>query len=231
MTEAEWLACAGNADWREFLDDMQACLKGRCSERQLRLFAFACCRHINPQYPDRRSIQALDIAERYVDGRASEEEYEAAYNKSKEVLYEFQVILNEVGCLSPGEPSAAANVIDTAVVFAKRCSELAWGASYVAYYVQRLGDHESERRWQAQVLCDIVGEFEPLPEFNRHWRTDAASALAGQMYESREFSAMPGLADALQEAGCGNGQILGHCRGPGLHVRGCWVVDLVAGTE
>jgi hypothetical protein len=51
------------------------------------------------------------------------------------------------------------------------------------------------------------------------------------MYESREFGAMPILADALQDAGCNNDAILNHCREPGEHVRGCWVVDLVLGRE
>jgi hypothetical protein len=35
--------------------------------------------------------------------------------------------------------------------------------------------------------------------------------------------------DALEEAGCDNADMLSHCRGPGPHVRGCWVVDLVTG--
>ena len=56
-------------------------------------------------------------------------------------------------------------------------------------------------------------------------------SLARQMYDFRDFSAMPRLADALQDAGCDNADILDHCRGPGPHVRGCWVVDLVLGNE
>jgi len=52
--------------------------------------------------------------------------------------------------------------------------------------------------------------------------------LARQIYESRDFSAMPILADALQDAGCDNEDILSHCRDTNQpHVRGCWVVDLV----
>ena len=47
----------------------------------------------------------------------------------------------------------------------------------------------------------------------------------------REFSAMPILADAIQDAGCDSDDILSHCRGEGPHVRGCWVVDLVLGKE
>ncbi len=58
-------------------------------------------------------------------------------------------------------------------------------------------------------------------------RTSTAVALAQQMYESREFGAMPILGDALQDAGCDNTDVLNHCRAPGVHVRGCWVVDLV----
>jgi hypothetical protein len=51
------------------------------------------------------------------------------------------------------------------------------------------------------------------------------------MYESRDFGAMPILADALQDAGCASDDVLSHCRGPGPHVRGCWVVDLMLGKE
>ncbi|MBP3956407.1 hypothetical protein J8F10_14080 [Gemmata sp. G18] len=83
---------------------------------------------------------------------------------------------------------------------------------------------------QAALLRDIFGNpFRPVvlaPE----WRTETARALAAQMYESREFSAMPILADALQDAGCENTDILNHCRDSTTpHVRGCWVVDLLLG--
>jgi hypothetical protein len=82
---------------------------------------------------------------------------------------------------------------------------------------------------RVSLLRDIFGNpFRPVA-FDPSWRTSTAVALASQMYESREFSAMPILADALQDAGCEDADILGHCRGPGPHVRGCWVVDLVLG--
>src|SRR5262245_37709031 len=81
------------------------------------------------------------------------------------------------------------------------------------------------------VVREIVGNpFRPVA-FAPAWRTDTTVALARTMYERREFSAMPILADALQDAGCDNDDILSHCRGPGPHVRGCWVVDLVLGKE
>jgi hypothetical protein len=103
------------------------------------------------------------------------------------------------------------------------------------------------RKSYAELLRDIVGnpfrggrgrQFNKRkrkpqrePVFRLEWRTDTVVSLARQMYESRNFSAMPILADALQDAGCGNDAILEHCQGEGPHVRGCWVVDLVLGKE
>ncbi|MBM3983893.1 MAG: hypothetical protein FJ304_27220 [Planctomycetes bacterium] len=82
----------------------------------------------------------------------------------------------------------------------------------------------------AAFLRDIFGNpFRPVA-FSSEWRTDTALTLARTMYESREFSAMPILADALQDAGCDSDDILNHCRDTAqVHVRGCWVVDLVLG--
>jgi hypothetical protein len=80
------------------------------------------------------------------------------------------------------------------------------------------------------MFRDVVGNpFRPVA-FDPAWRTSTAVALARQMYESREFLAMPILADALQDAGCEDEAILTHCRDANQpHVRGCWVCDLVLG--
>jgi hypothetical protein len=92
-----------------------------------------------------------------------------------------------------------------------------------------LANGAAERKEQAKLLHDIFGNpFRPA-SINLAWLTSTVVALASQMYESRDFSAMPILADALQDVGCENEDILSHCRQPGEHVRGCWVVDLVLG--
>jgi hypothetical protein len=78
-----------------------------------------------------------------------------------------------------------------------------------------------------ELLRETHGNPCRYVQFDAAWRTDTVVALARQMYESRDFSAMPILADALQDAGCSSDDILDHCRAPGPHVRGCWVVDLV----
>jgi hypothetical protein len=55
--------------------------------------------------------------------------------------------------------------------------------------------------------------------------------LAEATYENRRWEDLPVLADALEEAGCDDADILGHCRGPGPHTRGCWVIDCLLGRE
>ena len=80
------------------------------------------------------------------------------------------------------------------------------------------------------LLRDVFGNpFRPVA-FDPSWRTSNAVALAQTMYDARNFHAMPILADALQDAGCEDAAILDHCRDANaIHVRGCWVVDLVLG--
>jgi hypothetical protein len=88
-----------------------------------------------------------------------------------------------------------------------------------------------EMRHQADVIRCILGNpFRPVA-VAPVWLTSTVAALASQMYDSRDFALMPTLADALQDAGCENEDMLDHCRGSGPHVRGCWVVDLVVGKE
>jgi hypothetical protein len=80
-------------------------------------------------------------------------------------------------------------------------------------------------------LRDIFGNPFRTVAFSTEWRTTTVVLLAKLMYESMDFSTMPILADALQDAGCDNEDMLNHCRQTGEHVRGCWVVDLVLGES
>ena len=80
-------------------------------------------------------------------------------------------------------------------------------------------------------ISPFPGEDPGLPRINPTWLTPDVVALARGIYAERAFDRLPILADALQDAGCDNADVLGHCRGPGPHARGCWVVDLVLGKE
>ena len=63
------------------------------------------------------------------------------------------------------------------------------------------------------------------------WQGGLVAAMARQADESGDYGDLPVLADALEDADCDNADILGHLRGPGPHVRGCWVVDLLLGRS
>jgi hypothetical protein len=80
------------------------------------------------------------------------------------------------------------------------------------------------------LRCVSGNPFRPVV-LNPSWLTSTVLSLARQMYESRDFSPMPILADALQDAGCDNPDVLNHCRDEGPHVRGCHVVDTILAKE
>jgi hypothetical protein len=82
------------------------------------------------------------------------------------------------------------------------------------------------------LLRETVGDpFRPIP-CDAPWRSATAVSLARHVNRSGDFTLLPILADALQDAGCEEEAILGHCRDPRqVHVRGCWVVDLVLGKS
>jgi hypothetical protein len=90
--------------------------------------------------------------------------------------------------------------------------------------------HAEETRFDRWLGLELFGPNPFCPvAFSPSWRSEHTVGIAARMYDDRDFAAMPILADALEEAGCDNQDILAHCRAPGEHVRGCWVVDLVLG--
>ena len=91
-----------------------------------------------------------------------------------------------------------------------------------------------ERVAQSLLLRDILGNpFRPviIDSTWLSWNGRTVPKIAQAVYDERAFDHLPILADALDEAGCDNDEILNHCRQPGVHVRGCWVVDLLLGKE
>jgi hypothetical protein len=244
MTEAEWLACADPTrlmQWERIT----------AAERKVRLFAVACCRRIPALNSHATLAAVITTAERFADRLATEEELRDANLRadgiadsagktaddceSTEGVSEDTVRWQAIHCAGwaaywaslPGElgteidrlPGAAADAVGLALA----------GSHYDFDRVEK-GATE-ERAVQADLFRDIFGNpFRPV-DFSTSWRPDTAVSLARQMYDSRDFSAMPILADALQDAGCDSDNLLSHCRSEGRHVRGCWPVDLVLAKE
>ena len=205
MTEAEWLASGDLM--------MLEPLKGLATDRKLRLFACGCCRQVWDSLVAGRGRNAVEVAERYADGQADDAAIAQARDLCYQALHEYRgrtfgrVLVNRAWA-SPAELRLA---LAAEAAHAHR--------PFLIGRLRRIrwSNHDTELLpLSLLVLRDIFGNpFRPVT-FSTEWRTDTA---------------MPILADALQDAGCEDADILNHCRGPGPHVRGCWVVDLVLEKE
>jgi hypothetical protein len=117
----------------------------------------------------------------------------------------------------------------------------AQAAEFGAEVADRRGEEPAERAAQCDLLRDLFGNPFRRPALQPEWLTwnDATVVrLAQAAYDERELPAgtldngrLAILADALEEAGCTDPDILGHLRGPGPHIRGCWPVDLCLGKS
>jgi len=93
---------------------------------------------------------------------------------------------------------------------------------------------QNEVRLFCRIIRDVFGDpWYPVTVEKtwRTWKDRTILKLTQGIYEERAFERLPILGDALEDAGCGNADLLAHCRGPGPHVRGCWAVDLVLGKN
>jgi hypothetical protein len=225
MTEAEWLVSNDPAPMRTFLAGWGE--QPKWSERKKRLFMCACCRRVWSELSDERSRRAIIAAEDYVEGTTSLEKLEAAGEAALRVSAAYW----EGGGFERSDPRPLSDAAFNVTV-----SSDYWGGAplFVApdeIILRAVRNRRGEEVAQAAILREIIGNpFQPMA-FSQEWRTDTVLSLAQQMYDAREFSAMPILADALQDAGCEDAEILNHCRSGTVHVRGCWVVDLVLEKE
>jgi hypothetical protein len=221
MTEAEWLVS----------NDPEAMLKaaeyalatawphGVRTKRKRACFGVACCQLLRPLIAqDTLLSRGFEVLEAELDTGEDESE------EAEELWSELNNAYRHPDSNDPQFKMLVAALLT------------AWGdpEEVILRLMRSFEEWEGSKALPEQVghiMRDVVGNpFRPV-SFSPEWRTDTAVSLARTMYESRDFSAMPILADALQDAGCDDVTILEHCRGPGPHVRGCWVVDLVLGKE
>ncbi|MDB5309893.1 MAG: hypothetical protein JWO38_4095 [Gemmataceae bacterium] len=227
MTEAEWLAATDPSQMLEFLAD-------RLDERGLMLFGAACCRRQWGLFTaDCR--QAIEAAELYADGKSSADQLRAARNAIERVEPS-ESLAWWIAWLATFDSPAALEYQAKFPLDVPRGNMLAAlkGQLCERIYIGLKGLVPkpiifTELAAHAILLRDVVGNpFRPVT-LSPCWLTATVTSLARQIYESWDFSPMPILADALQDAGCDSADVLMHCRVPGPHVRGCWVVDWVLG--
>jgi hypothetical protein len=220
MTERQWF---GKVSWDLFFDATQWLAEQKKNHRKLRLWACACCRRLDDLLADSRSQNAVAVAERLADRLAGKEEVREAREAAKRVPR-----IREKLRGTPAEWGASAPVF-LLHPSAEEFSRTATVRAAIAMEEGGVTTRDAEQRVQFELLRDVFGNpFRPV-DFDPRWRTPTAVALAQQVYDSGDYSTMPILADALEDAGCENEDILNHCRSKGPHVKGCWVVDLVLG--
>jgi hypothetical protein len=229
MTEAEWLACDDPEPMLEFLRD-------KVSERKVRLFACACVRRVGHLLTDagRRAVQT---AEAYADGMTDPKTLKAAGSAARQPVDDAVEAVNStylgIG-LSPAL-SAAEAASEACNGMGSDVTRLLVPLRAARAAQDALGGGGGERAAQAILLRDILGNpphpRPPLPAALLNWADRTECRIAQAIYDDRAFDRLPILADALEDAGCTDAGILAHCRGPGPHLRGCWVVDLILGRQ
>lgn len=199
MTKEEWLTSRDPKQLARFLRKMGP------SDRQSHLTLAICLRFLRSHFPEAEAVRAAELWERYLDGLATEAEVKSFYRAGM-LPANMDVPL----------PSS-------------------WGAAQSAIY-ECVFWWTGERGFDpiCAVLRDIFNPFHkaaPQPP----WLTDSVVALAKAAYDDRKLpegtldrGRLAVLADLLEENGCNAPEVLGHLRDKdAVHVRGCWVVDLL----
>ena len=231
VTETDWLSCPNPVALLEYLTQ-----KDTASRRKFFLAGAACVRRVWHLLERPESRAAVEAAELFADGYISRDELGTAsltavvYDQFPPVSYHFCAAL------------AASRLRHDIRHNHGNAEETVYVLHSVSDAVAVLAGAERSDEWEAARIAEMRGiadlyrcvmgnPFQPVT-FAPSWRTGTAVSLARGMYESRDFSAVPILADALQDAGCNEPALLDHCRDTNqTRVRGCWAVDLVLGLE
>lgn len=249
MTESEWMMCADPYPMLMFL-------RGQASERKLRLFAVACCQRLlrkvqlHPWYS-----YGLAVTADFADGQATLEELERVrYPPTSDWCLQHtswwdrdEIILtgqfNRINSLAIWACGNAKEVEDAVVMADCASLNAAWAMTQPGSVMPddngvSAGRLAAEQAVQADSLREVVGiPFRPVI-FSSDLLTPTVVSLAHAAYDNRELPTghidpirLAVLADALEEEGCIDAEILGHLRGPGPHARGCWLIDLLSGRS
>lgn len=217
-------------------------LGSHASKRKVRLFACACCRRIWSLLPDDACRAAVVAAEQFADkavgpatlgdankrAKVSHQAYKGRYTDPAYYATEacHLVTLSNANSALTAQDSVC-KAQSQAAARRRGSRRPAENAARDALY--------REFTLQTHLLRDFLGNPSRPVAADPAWRTPAVVQLAQEIYDERAFDRMPALADALQNAGCDNADVLDHCRGvrppgvPAEHARGCWVVDLLLG--
>jgi hypothetical protein len=249
VTQEQWVSETDIAEMLQFL-------RTKASIRKFRLFGVACCRRIERQIlKTELGYRALVIGECLADGPPLNENLESLRTRLLDESRALNGDLDpyrrggcEGGALANAD-QAVADLLEEEDAFlthgpgSKYYSgdllQVYRSAAWCAAHWQRCNDRdrfkpgELIREFAAQLplLHDIFGNPSRPPVVIDlrciNWNSGGVREVAEYIYVERAFDRVPQLADALEDTGCNDSAIVGHFRGPGMHVRGCWALDLV----
>ncbi|WP_406697444.1 hypothetical protein V5E97_01170 [Singulisphaera sp. Ch08] len=229
MNESEWIS--GTHPW-----NMLRFLEPRANQRKLQLFAVACCRRASPLSNDPRHQELVEAAEQFAEGLLTAD----AFEQIRDTVAELPETNPEN---APWGPSC---YMTAATLHARGDGSAKFAASFAARGLASLAGEEDSPEWlavltaeetaQCDRLRDIFGSpFRPfrfppawLANEGRPARELAREIEAKIRHEQEDLAA---LADLLERAGCDDRSVINHCRTPGTHVRGCWVLDALLGRD
>ena len=206
-------------------------LRRKLSARKARLFICACCRRIWHLFT--AEVQAaLVTVENYADGLADREQLRGALR-----------LVQKARSTAPPDSKWEKALTAACKAASEKLTDGPWSAAWDTIHAAVSGARSGQtpnmeesavllRRACAarcDLLRDLVSPFRTIrlePAWLT-WNDACVVKLAQAIYEEHRFADLPILADALADAGCTDPILLEHCRGPGPHVRGCVVLDLL----
>jgi hypothetical protein len=218
------------------------------SERQLRLFACVCVRRVWRLLTDVRSRGAVRAAEEYADNdllhieRRQIAAEEAVFDRGslaarKAARAAAHAIFDGRSTLWAGPDSPEERRrrrAENLGHFRSAARDAAQARALSTRSRNRQSCFAEEQCVQAALLRCIAGNpFAPvvIAPTVLEWRDGLLVQTAWQMYDKRRFEDLPIFADALEDAGCTDDDVLSHCREPGPHARGCHVIDAILGHD
>jgi hypothetical protein len=219
--------------------ELGAFLGTTASPRKAGLFIRHLCRCFPDLFGDPGVRAALDADDKYEGGELDRDGFEAAVQEAVEA----RARAREAADAAAGGPRGVRWTADAAAFAAWIAHEVATRGYFrhALDEIRRAVLHRAGRGFAPRknpiapvmrpVFFEHFGDSRNPVAADPGWLTADVVALARGIYDERAFDRLPVLADALQDAGCDHPDVLAHCRGPGPHVRGCWVVDLLLGKQ
>lgn len=232
LSAAAWHACHEPTDLLKHLEP-------RASQRKLRLFAVACCQRVWPLLTRSAVHNAVHTAERFADGHASRDDLRAGWLAVRKVLSAAPLTTKWENALMAALHATSETMHYLTAQMVADAAGLAldydWRSRTAPLNtdedrLRRRHGMKEEREYQCRLLRDMFS-YTPatLDPAWQAWERGQVVTLAQTIYDEERFQDMPVLADALEEAGCADVDVLYHCRHGEVHVRGCWVLDLLTG--